>query len=187
MIPSARRRANGLACAAACAVAICACGGADGWCVDRGSQTTYEGTLQYGGEARDTSGVAQSLAGGAPFELTVDDLSAQNQTNSSDPGSCDATFTLRLAGSACVLWGYPQSFRYDTGKNASGDFISADISVSAEQPCSLALAEGGVVVSVQTGSLEMTPGHAQLTFNGAVQSIDGSPRSGYLGIMYSSD
>jgi hypothetical protein len=169
--------------------ALCACGGVDGWCVDRGTQSAFQGTLQYGGQiggTGDAGGAGQALAGGAPIELTLDDFTAQDDNNTRGPGSCGATFTVRLS-QACVLWGSPQDVRYDTGKNASGDFISADIAIRAAQPCTLALAEGTVVVSVRSGSLQITPGHAQLTFDGDVQSLAGATRSGYLDVMYSSE
>ena len=172
--------------AVACGVALCGCGGVGDWCVDRGKQTTYAGALQYGGQLDDAGSASGSIAGGTPMDITIDDLSAQDDNHTSDPGSCGAAFTVRVS-QACVLWGYPQSFQYDTGKYASGDFISAQVDVSADGPCTLALAEGSVVLAVRSGSLELTPGRATLTFDGTVQSVDGATRGGYVSVMYASE
>jgi hypothetical protein len=157
------------------AIPLAACAGPD-WCVDRGSGTAYQGSAQFAGSV-------PALSGAAPMTLVVDDLDVASQTFHSDPPSCDATFTVRL-GSSCVLWAGLADVNYDTGKNSSGDFVQADVSVTANGACSLPLADGPVALAVREGTMSLTPGHVELTFDGTIEAPDGGVPPQYLSVIY---
>ncbi len=158
-------------------VAMCVpgCAGPD-WCVDRGTSTTFQGSAQFAGSL-------PALSGAAPMTLIVDDLDVWSQTFRSDPPSCEAAFTVRL-GSSCVFWAQIADASYDTGKNASGDFVQASVSLDADGTCTLPLDGGPVALSLREGTLSVTPGHVTLTFDGTVEGTDGGGSPGYLSVIY---
>jgi hypothetical protein len=142
-----------------------------GWCVSRGTATQFEGSAVAGG------------SGATPMTVTIDDLDAQNQSHSSAPPSCQAAYAVRL-GSSCVLWAQPGDFRYDTGKNASGDFIEATAALDGQGDCTLPLDGQPVAIAVRQGTLDLTPGRVQIAFDGYAQGADGGAQGAYVSVVY---
>lgn len=131
-------------------------------CVDRGAVTTYSGSYTYT--------TSQGVTGATPAQLVMDDFSPFEK-GSCDPA--DAEFTVQVG--TCSLRLNAQNAEHDTGKNASGDFISASASVEPSQTCTLSLAGKPVNVSVNAGSLSLVPGSATLDVTAYVVDPNAPP------------
>ena len=135
---------------------------ADRVCIDRGKLTVYEGSYTYSTSAGDS--------GAAASELRIDDFDPYEN------GTCDtahAEFTMTVG--TCKLVAYATNAEHDTGKNASGDFLSAAADLAPAQTCTLSLAGKPTELTVDGGGLSLTPGNAVLNLTAHSSSAPSNP------------
>lgn len=139
-------------------------------CVARGATTNYTGSSSFTGEATMT-GATLPLVGASAQSLLVYDFTQDC--------SYDSMEFLVSAGT-CELWVSLDDSEYDTGKGASGDFLSAGGHVEDGQSCVFTLPQGKVELAIQQGSFDAEPTSIELKFSGPVTGVDGVSSSGYL-------
>lgn len=100
-----------------------------------------------------------------------------------EDGACsldDNTFAIEIAPT-CKVRATVDAREYDTGKNASHNFLQAEASVAPNQLCALRLEDGSWVNGrIASGSLAVMPRTARLSLALDVHEHDGVGTRGYL-------
>jgi hypothetical protein len=82
----------------------------------------------------------------------------------------------------CTLRGELTSTRFDSGRNASGAFLSAAGTLDAHQTCTIPVEGGDATITLDQGTVSWdNPTTVQIVFSGRIVKWHGSsPRAGYL-------
>jgi hypothetical protein len=131
-------------------------------CVQRGTSSASTGSASYTGQVTTADGGESALNGAVPVAVEIDDFNVDAASCSGNP----VEFTVRV-GPSCVVW-------------ASANDTSGNASIEPDQTCTLPIAEGNVVITLDEGTLSTTSG-TSVTLSGGIATLDdASARTGYL-------
>jgi hypothetical protein len=156
-----------------------ACSTTPGDCATRYGTPTFQGSEQYVG----TLGGATGIFGSMPRQATVDWDPYVRRTDG-DGSTCSTygvTLVLTLSP-RCTLAATLISAMFDTGRGASGAFLSAAASINGGQACTVPVSGGEALVAIDSGSMSWDDAATmKVVLSGRITEWLGTaPSSGYL-------